>query len=456
MRLTAMILIIPLFACAEPEPTASVTAYGPALYDRENQGRYLLGAGIDALPRVAGNYYSVSTVATRGTMAVPTSVIGSRVDTGGNGTVLGLTFTGAGGSGSLQVVGIHAATAGARERYDLHYRATSTATPVDVCPTSGAIAFTGRFERNGAHVGVPGQLTFSCLTGVASKCVDWGYEPPAFDGPGQDLWDVHEACTQMASATYCGNRVSYTREGTSIEIMDVLAIQNPIPPDRLVAPTSWHAWMLPLNQWPPARGTYYAEAIWPAEGPALCLSRTRWASLPLDPCVGALPDPRVDPNGRYCEDIPDDELELIDGLVWNNSLVNDLPFHTWSNGGDLVTTVRGFHDGVREKPPTPGMTYVSTAGFLLREKTLELTTKNLQELRYFCEPGTTRCVTTTVAPAGYTLDLGFEGYVLKIDAALPAGTIPLDLYQHGTDYVTATRSPGRNYTRLRTIGHIFK
>jgi hypothetical protein len=54
------------------------------------------------------------------------------------------------------------------------------------------------------------EATYSCTTGALAKCVTWGFAPwtasPA----------VHQACTRMVRADYCGAGDSYTKDGTPI------------------------------------------------------------------------------------------------------------------------------------------------------------------------------------------------------------------------------------------------
>jgi hypothetical protein len=89
----------------------------------------------------------------------------------------------------------------------------------------GALAVTGRW--NSAE-GVPGggsyipdltQFTFACRGFAIAKCVEMGYKP-------WKLLSGHmAACTRMLRADYCGNGVSFTVDGTPINVYDGLGIQ---------------------------------------------------------------------------------------------------------------------------------------------------------------------------------------------------------------------------------------
>jgi hypothetical protein len=131
------------------------------------------------------------------------------------------------------------------------------------CKASGsmtrprALAVGGVWDGSGAHQEEKGKLTLACEGGVINKCIRWGYKPWA-TRDGKSLAPLHQACTRMARADYCGNGVSHTREGTTIDMYDVLGVQQP----------STEA----SAGWDPARATF--EAAWGAEG-AVCMARTR-------------------------------------------------------------------------------------------------------------------------------------------------------------------------------------
>lgn len=73
-----------------------------------------------------------------------------------------------------------------------------------------------RLEVGGETVSV----TFSCAHGAIAKCVAWGYAP---DTAGADL---HQACTRMVRADYCGTGISFTKDGTLIDVFDDRGIQT--------------------------------------------------------------------------------------------------------------------------------------------------------------------------------------------------------------------------------------
>jgi hypothetical protein len=124
-------------------------------------------------------------------------------------------------------------------------------------PDPRALAVGGIWNASGAHQNVPGKLTFACENGAITKCIHWGYKPWESRG-GQSLADLHQACTRMARADYCGNGRSHTHQDTAIDMYDRLGV--------LARATE------AAEGWDPARASF--EAAWAPDG-ATCLARTR-------------------------------------------------------------------------------------------------------------------------------------------------------------------------------------
>jgi hypothetical protein len=124
-------------------------------------------------------------------------------------------------------------------------------------PSPRALAVPGVWDKSGAHSEEGGKFTFACENGAIAKCVNWGYKPWAKKGRSS-LADLHQACTRMARADYCGDGRSHTREDNLIDMYDGLSV--------LTRTTESSA------AWDVKRASF--EAAWSAEG-ATCLSRTR-------------------------------------------------------------------------------------------------------------------------------------------------------------------------------------
>jgi hypothetical protein len=120
-----------------------------------------------------------------------------------------------------------------------------------------ALAVGGVWDSSGARQDTPGKLTFACQNGAISKCILWGYKPWA-TRDGHSLADLHQACTRLARADYCGNGRSHTRQDTAIDIYDRLGVL-----ERTARAS---------GAWDPAKASF--EAAWAPDG-ATCLSRTR-------------------------------------------------------------------------------------------------------------------------------------------------------------------------------------
>jgi hypothetical protein len=91
---------------------------------------------------------------------------------------------------------------------------------------------------------------------VIAKCYRWGYRPWV-TGYG-DLVSMHQTCTRLARADYCGNGIPHTHDGTLVHVWDTLPPPGPIQRHGLLAPV----------------GMLF-EAGWDTGG-AVCLSRARW------------------------------------------------------------------------------------------------------------------------------------------------------------------------------------
>ncbi len=88
------------------------------------------------------------------------------------------------------------------------------------------------------HEGVADRVTFACRDAALAKCVEFGYRPWAEAG-GVSLEDLHQACTRMVRADYCGDSVSHTVNGTGIHILDQAGIQVADPNVSYVVEAEW-------------------------------------------------------------------------------------------------------------------------------------------------------------------------------------------------------------------------
>ena len=68
-----------------------------------------------------------------------------------------------------------------------------------------------------------------------------GYKPWKTRADGTPLWDLHQACTRMLRADYCGDGTPHTRDGTPVDVYDTVGIQSPQPGSELSFEAGWRA-----------------------------------------------------------------------------------------------------------------------------------------------------------------------------------------------------------------------
>ncbi|MCY1019474.1 ADYC domain-containing protein [Pyxidicoccus sp. MSG2] len=149
--------------------------------------------------------------------------------------------------------------------------------------TPRAMAVGGIWDTRGAHQDAPGKVTLACELGAISKCINWGYKPWG-ERDGKSLAGMHQACTRMARADYCGNGRSRTLNGTVIDMYDSFGMQT-----RMTKASS---------SWDPALASF--EAAWGPDG-ATCMARTRYGEpleTILQECPGRFSTGAVDLGGE--------------------------------------------------------------------------------------------------------------------------------------------------------------
>jgi hypothetical protein len=457
MRILSLFMVVGLVACASDGEVHTTPVFAPALDGdgdddgHTSQGRTLLGA-LDDLPRSAGDHYSVSVNAFKQDGSSVTiharrgalfAVENRIVHIGADNWFKNVRFHDLFG-GQIEILSVVPATADEPVGYMLQYTPPDGA-PRDPCDGEPADAISGRYTATRQHSFVSDALTFSCQSGVAYKCHRWGYKDPG--DPADPMWGVNQACTRMANASYCGTGDVNTREGTYIGFYD-------FGPWGVAPPLPANLEPLHVHSWPPPHDQYYLEAAWRADGSVRCLSKARWASLPLEgPCLdGSLHDPRTRADASYCEELLDaEDRDKTDILIVSTSTYADLPLVTWATpNGDQLTTTRGYYDPRNQPrpgavpaypqsiPPIAGMQFVGLSGILLRNPTRKLEDEGvaMERVDTYCMPSDTqcapssgRCVATTATkrPATHTCDIGTEGYVFVEPRA---HTVPLRMYHN--------------------------
>ncbi len=171
----------------------------------------------------------------------------------------------------------------------------------DICgpgPDGHAAGFplTGAWSEDGTYQPTAAGFTVTCTSGVIGKCVRMGYKPWESAADGTSLLPYFQACTRMMRADYCGDGVPHTKNGTTINIYDVLAIQSPDEtPDMAF------------------------EAAWGVDG-ALCLRHTRWPDVAsLEEVVAQCPGKLANRTGAaMCSEAAMSKIDQA--LIMNQSV----------------------------------------------------------------------------------------------------------------------------------------
>jgi hypothetical protein len=106
-----------------------------------------------------------------------------------------------------------------------------------------ATALSGRWNYaqgepgGGSHIQDDSAFTFACEHSVLEKCTAWGYKPWQSD----ELADLHQACTRMVRADYCGDGTPHTVNGTPINYFDHLGIAVDDAPSDWIGDGEWNA-----------------------------------------------------------------------------------------------------------------------------------------------------------------------------------------------------------------------
>lgn len=134
----------------------------------------------------------------------------------------------------------------------------------------------GRFDKDGRYSKDPSAWFLTCTAGAQGKCVLWGYDPWRSGPNGADLAPYYQTCQFAVRANYDGRGAAHTKNGTTIDVSDVLGIATS---DTANDPR------------------FAFEAGWGPDG-AVCVARTRWPEL-LDRDALLKDDPRL---GGDCDE----------------------------------------------------------------------------------------------------------------------------------------------------------
>lgn len=235
-------------------------------------GIHLNGLQLDG-PELSGSHVNDSQV-------MNLRLAGARLVRAGRGEapldLAGATFAATLSDGSPVALRVDAVSPGATPdvlRYAVSWALAGSDAFAPLCGTDDgapalAIPLRGTWDESsgtptgGAHVDDPSVFTFACEGHALAKCVELGYAPwrravecrPQGGCHLLTLAPLHQACTRLLRADYCGDGTATTREGTVVDAWDALSVQRDEAP-------SW---------------TFEAE--WGASG-AACVAATRWATF---------------------------------------------------------------------------------------------------------------------------------------------------------------------------------
>jgi len=157
-----------------------------------------------------------------------------------------------------------ALSTGSERRYLYDVRIEAQGASFHLCGDTGKLAapIASIWSSTGDPIDDPAKFAFACVDaaspatqGVAAKCYrQWKYAP--WDPARRDLY---VDCTRMARADYCGKGISYTREGTPVNVWDTANIESRSPPT-------------------PGAPVQTFEAAWDEKG-AICINHHRIAGL---------------------------------------------------------------------------------------------------------------------------------------------------------------------------------
>lgn len=209
---------------------------GPTTFECENNGPLLSStlAWVNlGSVTLAGGAALDGPAALNGTVFSGVAAGGAAVEGAG---FVGATFTGVLTSGGQVPVRIDSATPGSGAladvwQYGFSYQDAGGVWQALCAGGAGAVPVLGQWNYQqgvsggGAKTSDPTVFTVGCQGSAVAKCVNQGYRPWAA-ASGVSLDAHHQACVRMIRADFCGNGVSWTTEGKTINLYDEVGIAS--------------------------------------------------------------------------------------------------------------------------------------------------------------------------------------------------------------------------------------
>ncbi|MCE9669017.1 hypothetical protein LY474_14485 [Myxococcus stipitatus] len=97
---------------------------------------------------------------------------------------------------------------------------------VGAIPVEGAWDYRQGVPSGGSRLQDANVFTFACEGAAIAKCIRFGYQPWATTPSGRSMADLHQACTRMVRADFCGDGTSYTQDGNWVNLYDASGVQQ--------------------------------------------------------------------------------------------------------------------------------------------------------------------------------------------------------------------------------------
>jgi hypothetical protein len=129
------------------------------------------------------------------------------------------------------------------ELYTFHMRDPISGEWKDPCPPgpkgpAKGFPIEGTWDERGGHLRSD-RFSITCAHAPMGKCIRWGYKYWK-KGPGDTpLWDYYQACYRMTRADYCGNGITHTSDGRSIDLFDRIGLNREDPSIKLEFEAAW-------------------------------------------------------------------------------------------------------------------------------------------------------------------------------------------------------------------------
>jgi len=228
MKFLLPLLVLGACVTADEEPTNVISLEVDSSNGTSLNGTSLNGTSLNgtSLNGTSLNGTSLNGTSLNGTSLNGTSLNGTSL----NGTSLvGSSWSGTTSNGATVKLRVDKATQGAGTNADVWFYSVSFQTSTGWSPLCGvdasgipvqAIAVPGVWTGTANNYASSAtQFTWACRAKTVAKCVELGYKP------WKSLSNQLASCVRLLRADYCGTGVSYTKDGTLLNLYDNVGVQ---------------------------------------------------------------------------------------------------------------------------------------------------------------------------------------------------------------------------------------